>query len=145
MWAVLQVEDDSNLVAYGNGMSNLAPLLPHVRKWQHMICLFAPIRSPFALKAAQINLDDSPNSLYFVALCRKILTVNSSVGLEALLLDKSLTVWGDNSYNFILEAHDDAERIKRLSFYLFGYLVPYSLQLKPAYLRFDWANLNSTI
>ncbi|MGN4868409.1 GT99 family glycosyltransferase N-terminal domain-containing protein [Aeromonas caviae] len=135
--AVLQVEDDSNLVAYGNGMSNLALLAAARQKVAaHDLLVRAHPGSPFALKAAQINLDDSPNSLYFVALCRKILTVNSSVGLEALLLDKSLTVWGDNSYNFILEAHDDAERIKRLSFYLFGYLVPYSLQLKPAYLRF---------
>ncbi|MGL5469063.1 MAG: GT99 family glycosyltransferase N-terminal domain-containing protein, partial [Shewanella sp.] len=135
--AVLQVEDDSNLVAYGNGMSNLALLAAARQKVAaHDLLVRAHPGSPFALKTAQINLDDSPNSLYFVALCRKILTVNSSVGLEALLLDKSLTVWGDNSYNFILEAHDDAERIKRLSFYLFGYLVPYSLQLKPAYLRF---------
>ncbi|MGU5615829.1 GT99 family glycosyltransferase N-terminal domain-containing protein [Aeromonas caviae] len=135
--AVLQVEDDSNLVAYGNGMSNLALLAAARQKvTADDLLVRAHPGSPFALKAAQINLDNSPNSLYFVALCRQILTINSSVGLEALLLDKSLTVWGDNSYNFILEAHDDAERLRRLSFYLFGYLVPFSLQLKPAYLRF---------
>ncbi|MBL0559944.1 GT99 family glycosyltransferase N-terminal domain-containing protein [Aeromonas hydrophila] len=135
--AVLQVEDDSNLVAYGNGMSNLALLAAARQKVPaHDLLVRAHPGSPFALKVSQINLDNSPNSLYFVALCRQILTINSSVGLEALLLDKSITVWGDNSYNFILEAHDDAERIKRLSFYLFGYLVPFSLQLKPAYLRF---------
>lgn len=135
--AVLQVEDDSNLVAYGNGMSNLA-LLAAVRQKVAAddLLVRAHPGSPFSLKAAQINLDNSPNSLYFVALCRQILTINSSVGLEALLLDKPLTVWGENSYNFILEAHDDAERKRRLSFYLFGYLVPFSLQLKPAYLRF---------
>ncbi|MFM1703547.1 GT99 family glycosyltransferase N-terminal domain-containing protein [Aeromonas salmonicida] len=135
--AVLQVEDDSNLVAYGNGMSNLALL---AAAWQKVAADDLLVRahpgSPFALKAAQVCLDDSPNSLCFVALCRQILTINSSVGLEALLLDKSLTVWGDSSYNFILEAHDDAERKRRLSFYLFGYLVPFSLQLKPSYLRF---------
>lgn len=135
--AVLQVEDDSNLVAYGNGMSNLALLAAARQKVAaHDLLVRAHPGSPFALKASQINLDNSPNSLYFVALCRQILTINSSVGLEALLLDKSITVWGDNSYNFILEAHDDAERINRLGFYLFGYLVPLSLQLKPAYLRF---------
>lgn len=134
---VLQVEDDSNLVAYGNGMSNLA-LLAAARQQVAAADLLVRAHpgSPFALKAAQINLDNSPNSLYFVALCRQIFTINSSVGLEALLLDKPLTVWGDNSYNFILEAHDEAERLRRLSFYLFGYLVPFSLQLKPAYLRF---------
>lgn len=135
--AVLQVEDDSNLVAYGNGMSNLALLAAARQKVAaNGLLVRAHPGSPFALKDAQINLDKSPNSLYFVALCRQILTINSSVGLEALLLDKSLTVWGDNSYNFILEADDEAERLRRLSFYLFGYLVPYSLQLKPAYLRF---------
>lgn len=135
--AVLQVEDDSNLVAYGNGMSNLALLAAARQKVAaHDLLVRAHPGSSFALKAAQVCLDNSPNSLCFVALCRQILTINSSVGLEALLLDKSLTVWGENSYNFILEAHDDAERIRRLSFYLFGYLVPYSLQLKPAYLRF---------
>ncbi len=135
--AVLQVEDDSNLVAYGNGMSNLALLAAARQKvaTQELLVRAHP-GSPFALKTAEVCLDNSPNSLCFVALCRQILTINSSVGLEALLLDKPLTVWGDNSYNFILEAHDDAERKRRLSFYLFGYLVPFSLQLKPAYLRF---------
>lgn len=135
--AVLQVEDDSNLVAYGNGMSNLALLAAARQKVAaDDLLVRAHPGSLFALKAAQVCLDDSPNSLCFVALCRQILTINSSVGLEALLLDKSLTVWGDSSYNFILEAHDDAERKRRLSFYLFGYLVPFSLQLKPSYLRF---------
>lgn len=135
--AVLQVEDDSNLVAYGNGMSNLALLAAARQKVAaDGLLVRAHPGSPFALKDAHINLDKSPNSLYFVALCRQILTINSSVGLEALLLDKSLKVWGDNSYNFILEADDEAERLRRLSFYLFGYLVPFSLQLKPAYLRF---------
>lgn len=134
---VLQVEDDSNLVAYGNGMSNLALLAAAQQKVAaHDLLVRAHPGSPFALKTAQVCLDNSPHSLCFVALCRQILTINSSVGLEALLLDKPLRVWGDNSYNFILEAHDNTERIRRLSFYLFGYLVPFSLQLKPAYLRF---------
>ncbi|MCR3958680.1 glycosyltransferase family 25 protein [Aeromonas veronii] len=134
---VLQVEDDSNLVAYGNGMSNLALLAAARQKVAaDDLLVRAHPGSSFTLKTAQVCLDNSPNSLYFVALCRQILTINSSVGLEALLLDKPLKVCGDNSYNFILEAHDDAERLRRLSFYLFGYLVPFSLQLKPAYLRF---------
>ena len=135
--AVLQVEDDSNLVAYGNGMSNLA-LLAAARQQVAAddLLVRAHPGSSFTLKTAQVCLDNSPNSLYFVALCRQIFTINSSVGLEALLLDKPLKVCGDNSYNFILEAHDEAERLRRLSFYLFGYLVPFSLQLKPAYLRF---------
>ena len=135
--AVLQVEDDSNLVAYGNGMSNLSLLAAARQKVaEHELLVRPHPGSAFALRSEQINLDSSPNSLIFVALCRQIMTINSSVGLEALLLDKPLTVWGENSYNFILEAHDNAERLRRLSFYLFGYLVPFSLQLKPAYLRF---------
>ncbi|EOW9162018.1 glycosyltransferase family 25 protein [Vibrio cholerae] len=134
---VLQVEDDSNLVAYGNGMSNLALLAAARQKVAaHDLLVRAHPGSSFSLKSGQVCLDNSPNSLCFVALCRQILTINSSVGLEAILLDKSLTVWGDNSYNFILESLDDAERTRRLSFYLLGYLVPFSLQLKPGYLRF---------
>ncbi|MGL4756949.1 MAG: GT99 family glycosyltransferase N-terminal domain-containing protein, partial [Aeromonadaceae bacterium] len=129
---VLQVEDDSNLVAYGNGMSNLALLAAARQKVAaDDLLVRAHPGSSFTLKTAQVCLDNSPNSLYFVALCRQIFTINSSVGLEALLLDKPLKVCGDNSYNFILEAHDEAERLRRLSFYLFGYLVPFSLQLKP--------------
>ena len=139
--AVLQVEDDSNLVAYGNGMSNLS-LLAAARQQtpNHELLVRSHPGSSFSLRTAQVNIDNSPNSLIFVAHCRHILTINSSVGLEALLLDKRLTVWGDNSYNFVLEADDDTERLRRLSFYLFGYLVPFSLQLKPAYLRFRLGN-----
>lgn len=135
--AVLQVEDDSNLVAYGNGMSNFSLLAAARQKVaEHELLVRSHPGSAFSLRTEQINLDSSPNSLTFVARCRQIVTINSSVGLEALLLDKSLTVWGDNSYSFILEAHDNTERIRRLNFYLLGYLVPFSLQLKPSYLRF---------
>ena len=139
--AVLQVEDDSNLVAYGNGMSNLS-LLAAARQQtpNHELLVRSHPGSSFSLRTAQVNIDNSPNSLIFVAHCRHILTINSSVGLEALLLDKRLTVWGDNSYNFVLAADNNAERLRRLSFYLFGYLVPFSLQLKPAYLRFRLGN-----
>lgn len=63
--AVLQVEDDSNLVAYGNGMSNLSLLLAAARQQtpNHELLVRSHPGSSFSLRTAQVNIDNSPNSL----------------------------------------------------------------------------------
>lgn len=134
---VLQVEDDSNLVAFGNGMNNILLIAEAREKFpEHPILVRRHPGSALAVEPNEFDLDSSENSLIFAARCRQLLTINSSVGLEAIFLGKMLTHFGDNGYRFILSAPDDSERIRRLTFFLFGYLVPSSLQMRPSYLRF---------
>lgn len=136
---VLQVEDDSNLVAFANGMDNLSLITlarqQAAEKAERVLVRPHP-GSRFALRPGPDALDDSPNSLAFVARCERVYTINSSVGLEAMLLGRPVQVLGENAFNFILQTDDPAERQRRLGFYLFAYLVPFSLQLSPEYLRF---------
>jgi capsule polysaccharide modification protein KpsS len=137
---VLQVEDDSNLIAFGNGFDNQSLLvhaqLNHSR--QRRLVRTHP-GSQFALRPGPYVVDESPNSIEFIQRCRRLLTINSSVGLEALLLDVSVKTLGDCSYRHVAEA-EAHEQSGRLAHYLFAYLVPMDLIFSPAYLRFRLAN-----
>ncbi|BAN24874.1 GT99 family glycosyltransferase N-terminal domain-containing protein [Caballeronia insecticola] len=136
---VLQVEDDSNLVAFSNGMDNIGLLTVatnDVAPLGECPLVRAHPGSSFGIRTGRFHVDESPSSPLFIQRCRRILTINSSVGLEAVLLDKPVQVFGESSFDFILSASDEAEVISRLAFYLLAYLVPFPLQLDPEYLRF---------
>jgi hypothetical protein len=138
---VLQVEDDSNLVAFGNGFDNTALLVrTHLRHPDGKVLVRTHPGSLFKLKPDWYQLDDSPDSLGFVGQCRRITTINSSVGLEALLMQVPVELFGDCSYRFITEVDDECERLSRLAFYLFAYLVPQELVYDLDYLRFRLSN-----
>lgn len=134
----LQVEDDSNLVAFGNGFDNQAAVT-HVRLRYGDAGPIAVRSHPGSLfKAAGdwFEADRSYDSLEFIQRCRRIVTINSSLGLEALLLGTPVTMLGDASFRFIVDADDETERRARLAFYLFAYLIPEALQFDADYLRF---------
>jgi hypothetical protein len=136
---VLQVEDDSNLVAFGAGMDNIS-LMVAARLAGRAQGLPLRVRphpgSIFGLRDPSLPLDQSLDSFRFVQACARVFTINSSVGLEALLQGRELAAFGESSFAFVLEANEEAERTRRLAFYLLAYLVPLRLQVDPAYLRF---------
>lgn len=136
---VLQVENDSNLVAFGNGMDNLGLLLSaQLRAQAQDLSLRVRLHpgSVFALRDPSFALDDSPDSFAFVQRSGRILTTNSSVALEAVLLRRPVEAVGDCSFEFLLSEVDPGEQLDRLAFYLLAYLVPFTLQVEPQYLRF---------
>jgi hypothetical protein len=133
----LQVEDDSNLLAFGRGFDNLAMLtVAHLRNPEGSVLARGHPGSVFALKPDWYALDDSSDSLAFIRRCEKILTINSSVGLEALLMQTPVEVLGDCAHRYIAETDDEGERTARLAFYLFAYLVPMQSIYDPGYVRF---------
>lgn len=136
----LQVENDSNLVAYGNSFNNFT-LLEYMRvKYRSAPEKILVRPHPYALftpnPKASFAIDDSPDSTQFIANCRHIVTVNSGVGFEALLHNKTITLLGESPFKFIADAPDEEEKCRRLYYYLFAYLVPYALLLDMDYLRF---------
>ncbi|WP_312209202.1 GT99 family glycosyltransferase N-terminal domain-containing protein [Pseudescherichia sp.] len=136
----LQVENDSNLVAYGNSFNNFT-LLEYMRVKHHATMKKIIVRPhPYALftpnAKASFQIDSSPCSNDFISRCHHIVTVNSGVALEAILLNKEVTILGEGPFKFIAEAENEAEKCRRLYFYLFAYLVPYELLLDMDYLRF---------
>lgn len=133
----LQVEDDSNLLAFGNGFDNQSLLVyAHLRRPDAGVLVRAHPGSLFAPKPDWYTVDDSPDSVAFIRRCEKLLTINSSVGLEAMLMQTPVEVLGDCAHRFIAGAGDEDERAARLAFYLFAYLVPMDLIYDARYLRF---------
>lgn len=133
----LQVEDDSNLLAFGHGFDNQSLLVyAHLHYPRGDVLVRSHPGSLFALKPDWYSVDDSPDSVAFIRRCEKLLTINSSVGLEALLMRTPVEVLGDCAHRFIAEGGDEDERAARLAFYLFAYLVPINLIYDAGYLRF---------
>jgi len=134
---VLQVEDDSNLIAFGNNFDNRG-LLSFARLTTSIdnILVRGHPGSLFQLRPREFAVDDSDNSMAFIAKCQKIITINSSVGVESLLQGRTVQVLGECAYKFITEASEPTELTDRLTFYLFSYLVPAELGFDLEYLRF---------
>ncbi|MBK8337374.1 MAG: glycosyl transferase, partial [Sterolibacteriaceae bacterium] len=91
--------------------------------------------SMFDLKNSRLMVDRSPSSIDFIMRCARVITVNSSVGLEALMQGVPVTVLGDCSYSYITHAKSESEAVSRLAYFLFAYLVPMDLIYNVNYLR----------
>lgn len=134
---VFQVEDDSNLVAFGKNFDNRTLLsLAQLGNPTASILVRNHPGSLFDLKDRQFTIDRSETSPEFIARCREIITINSSVGFEALLLSKHVHVLGECSYKFIADESSMQVKVDKMAFYLFCYLVPAELGFDLDYLRF---------
>ena len=134
---VLQVEDDSNIIAYSHDFTNIS-LISYVRQQHSLenILVRAHPGSLFRLRDDIFSIDASANSLEFIQKCHSLYTINSSVGLEALLCEKKTNILGDCSYAFVAEEASGPNRVNAMAFYLFAYLVPFELTFNLEYLRF---------
>lgn len=134
---VLQVEDDSNLLAFGHGFDNQSLLVyAHLQRPDGDVLVRSHPGSLFAPKPDWYQVDDSVGSVAFIRRCERILTINSSVSVEAMLMRIPVEVLGDCAHKFIATIDDARERAARLAFYLFVYLVPMELIYDSSYLRF---------
>lgn len=132
----LQVEDDSNLIAYGHGFNNQSLItFVHLRYPDENVLVRPHPGSIFDLKDNWFKVDRSDNSIDFILRCSQILTVNSSVGLEALLHRIPVIALGDCSFSYVTRAESETELVSRLAYYLFAYLVPMDLIFDARYLR----------
>lgn len=138
MGVPLQVEDDSNLIAFSNDFDNQTLINYAQSLGETDTTLIRPHpASMFSLKASKNLVQDaSSSSQEFISKCSRVITINSSVGLEAILMNTSVTILGSCSFAFINQATDKQERVRRTAFYLFAYLVPYELIFDLVYLRF---------
>ncbi|KES24574.1 hypothetical protein FG99_08305 [Pseudomonas sp. AAC] len=136
----LQVEDDSNLIAFSNGYDNTS-LINHTRLLHPDVPLLVRAHpgSLFNLDNQKLIVDYSPDTACFLDRIQELLTINSSVGLEALLREKCVKALGDCSYQFLTHLPVE-QRTAALAFYLFGYLVPQELVFDLAYLRMRLGN-----
>lgn len=138
----LQIEDDSNLICYGQGFTT-PTLINHARQ-QVMAERIAPpvlVRthpgSFFSIRTLPRELapDPSAHSPEFIMRCRRIDTINSGTAAEAALLGRSVRIYGDSPITFCLRTDLDEWDADALVFFFLNYLVPWGLAFQPEYLR----------
>ena len=138
----MQIEDDTNLIASSNGFSNQGLIAYSKLKFpDKRIAYKAHPGSLFNIKPEKDGVDyNSGNDFLFD--CDAILTINSSMGFEALLWGKQAHVLGSAAYAHIATMSDEEERNKALRFYLRNYLVPFELVFSREYINFRLTNPN---
>lgn len=133
----LQVETDSNALAYGNGWNNLALIsyLKHSDKADKALLRLHPGGS--AIYPGRIDL--SPSPLEFLASVDEVWTVNSSLGIEAFFWGKSARIFGDSPIKSIATLHA-GDREDFLEWFVLCYLVPFDLLFDFEYYLWRFAN-----
>ncbi|MRG63902.1 hypothetical protein GH789_01185 [Rhizobium pusense] len=133
----LQVETDSNALAYGGGWTNLS-LVNHVSRSdiaKESIVRLHP--SGWAVYPGRIDL--SPSPLEFLSNVEEIWTVNSSLGIEALFWGKKAQIFGDSPVKLITQMTGD-ESESFLEWFTLCYLVPFDLLFDLDYYVWRLAN-----
>lgn len=133
----LQVEDDSNILAFNNGWTNMELIkYTYSKLSQNILIRKHPGGHLDYDKVCPNKMDDSISAIEFIKKCKKIITINSSTAFEAVLLGKRIQVLGDSSFNLFMGIDlDSKEMLFRLNFFLFGYLIPYRLLFDYDYLQ----------
>jgi hypothetical protein len=140
----LQVEDDTNIIAFANGWNNqrLIDEASAIHGRDNTLIRHHPGGIQSYSDACGL-IDQSSNSIEFIKRCKRIATINSSVGLEALLLDCDTRILGDSPIAIAASnsMNPDAclplpnEQLVALNFLIFGYLIPYEFLYDPDYTR----------
>ncbi|WP_223564031.1 GT99 family glycosyltransferase N-terminal domain-containing protein [Pantoea agglomerans] len=128
----LQVEDDSNIIAYSKGFDN-SELINYAKNQASKVLIRKHPYGRVDYKDIETGSENlTPQE--FIALCEKIVTINSSVGFEALLWGKQGEILGDSPFSFI--NFESADFINALRFALLHYLVPFEFLFNKDY--YDW-------
>lgn len=132
----MQVEDDSNVIAYHNGWT-LLDLVDTARKnrSKENVLLRPHPSALIGYRDRDTRIDHSPDILSFIEKCQEVWTLNSSVALEAYLLSKPARIFGDSPFSFLQKLAGD-ERKLALNYLCFGYLIPYKHLFDIEYYRF---------
>jgi len=131
----LQVENDTNLLAFNNGWQ-ISDLLSYAHKKHDSVLIR---NHPCAELLSSKGFGDSYAYSYeFLGKVKKLITINSSVAFEALLLGKDVEIKGDSPFACICSLDDDLRR-KALNFAIISYLVPIMYLFDKDYYNFRLA------
>jgi hypothetical protein len=140
----LQVEDDSNILAFSGGLTNEGLMKKTARLFARdkILIRHHPLGHKRYGKKYGI-VDSSGNSIDFMKRCKRIVTINSSIGFEAALLGIGAYIAGQSPFRMIARPELSTEgshrpsraEMKKLNFMVFGYLMPYSFLFNAEYYR----------
>jgi capsule polysaccharide export protein KpsC/LpsZ len=88
-----------------------------------------------------MEIDDitKGNAVQFINKCEEIYCLNSSVGIEAILLGRKAKIFGDSPFKNVCSMNEDLQ-IKALNFIVFGYLIHKELLFNDSYYKYRLAN-----
>ncbi len=144
----LQVEDDSNLIVYSNGYTSLKLLFKALWVFPRgLICIRQHPLSRFHLNTHDFgDIDNSDLASSFILKCKRLITINSSVAFESILLGRETYVLGESPLNLYAQNYldrelkykinDSLELTRFLNIFLFAYLIPEWLWLDKEYFDF---------
>lgn len=129
----LQVENDSNMLAYSNGFDNytLIEYLKNSHEDKDILIREHPQAYDNYSKLG-CAIDKSANSAGFIFKCNEIHTINSSVAIEAILYDKKTIIYGESPFQYLVNENDSLS----INFAIIGYLIPYFLLFNAEY--YEW-------
>lgn len=136
----LQVEDDSNVVAFNDGWDALDLMYYALaRQPPEQVLIRSHPGARFAYRGGLGVRDDSPDSLAFLARCDLVVAINSSLLAEAALWEVPFRAMGDTPFA-ALDAGasaqlDPEERQLLLAALFLGYLAPIDLLFDLDYYR----------
>lgn len=139
----LQVEDDSNVLAYGRGFDTTLVLQYALERFAPEELLVRAHPGSWSVPRPGLPVDTSTTSAEFVARCERVLTLSSSVAVEAMLLGKPVTLLGESPARHLANPTLDTATVadlQALEFLLSNYFVPYHLLFQPEYLRWRMGN-----
>lgn len=125
----LQVPTDSNLIAFGHGNANLDAILAAQRYFGKVLVRPHPAMSE-RYGGLSVDWDEGTDPADFLSSIEHLVTVNSSMALEAMLRGVPTTILGDSPFAYgsihplKLDEHDDREMTYWLNWIVFGYLMP---------------------
>jgi hypothetical protein len=120
----LQVEDDSNILAFNNGFTN-SDLIAFVKSNSNSILVR---KHPAGHADYACEHVDTSSPISFIKKCKTVVTINSSMGLEAYLQGRKVWILGDSPFKFLssfgASVSDDKAASIALNFFIFGYIIP---------------------
>lgn len=135
----LQVEVDTNLLLFNKGVNWVDPILRAEMDSSKKVLVRPHPAAGYNLKPAYSRVViDNPtkgSAQNFIDKCSKIYCLNSSVGLEAILLGRESKIFGDSPFTNICTMSEEM-KLKALNFVVFGYLTHRNFLFDDDYYRF---------
>lgn len=135
----LQVELDTNLLLFNNGVNWIDPMLKAEMDSSDKVLVRPHPAAGYNLKPiySRVVIDNPTrgSAQTFINKCNKIYCLNSSVGLEAMLLGREAKIFGDSPFTDICDM-DEETKLKALNFVVFGYLIHRNFLFDDNYYKF---------
>ena len=136
----LQVENDSNILAYSNGFNNFEIINLVKQYYNNDEILVRQHPSGFLdYSKLKCEMDTSASSADFIQKCNEFYSINSSVALEGFLFEKKVNILGESPFKFLMKLKKEDINLA-LTFILFGYMIPYELLFNKDYYNFRLSN-----